>query len=313
MTPQLRATPFKGDPDVEDLHTFFLPDQQFDGDTLWSFGTSLESAYVNMFEFMNHAPVVQLWRDESETVQAVSRISLGTGEWFHLAKPAYRTEEVTEQILTQADSALALLTDRTSWQTVRYESKTDEIQHLERYGYRRSDIAEVYMTRPLGDHIERLPCPEGVGLRLLDPANPGMVHERAMAQIDAFSAAEPTAAAAAWISRSLPHQLRYGGTGNNSSVVAIDDAGTILAFADPFFDRTNLIGEFEPVGTRKSAQRKGLSKIVLTRGLAEMHDNGMRLAVVRTDFDNHAAIAAYESVGFKITDHLIRFRKERLT
>ena len=83
----LLSTPFRGDPDVAELHDFLQPERQFVGDTLWTFGTSLKSAYVNSFEFLNHAPVVQLWRDGQGRVQAVSRIMLGTAEWYYIAAP----------------------------------------------------------------------------------------------------------------------------------------------------------------------------------------------------------------------------------
>ena len=311
MADRLRATAFRGDPDVEDLHSFFQPDVQFDGDTLWSFGTSLKSAYVNSFEFMNHAPVVQLWRDGAGAVQAVSRISLGTGEWFHLAMPAYRTADVTGALMLQADAAFSLLTDREGWETVRYESKADEIREIEQSGYTRTGVAEVYMARSLALPVEEPPCPAGVEVRRLDPSDGSMVRERALAQVEAFSQGEPSVAEIAWITRSVPHQLSYGGPDSHPGIIALDESGAVLAFADPFNDRKNRIGEFEPVGTRPSAQRRGLSKLVMTRALNEMRDHGMGRAVVRTGFDNTAAIAAYESVGFETTDLLVRFRNER--
>lgn len=311
MAERLQGVAFSGDADIDDLRSFFQPELHFDGDTLWSFGTSLKSAYVNSFEFMNHAPVVQLWRDAANSVQAVSRISLGTGEWFHLAAPEHRTDEVSDALMQQADAALALLTNHQHWETVRYESKVDEIRHLERHGYARTDIVEVYMSRPLADPVKDVPCPAGIDLRVLDPSDESMVHERAMAQVDAFSGGGQTSAETAWITRSLPHQLSYRRPENNPSIIAVDGAGEVVAFADPFYDLKNLIGEFEPVGTRTSAQRKGLSRVVLARGLVEMRDRGMEQAIVRTGVDNAAAIAAYESVGFEITDHLVRYRKVR--
>ena len=91
----------------------------------------------------------------------------------------------------------------------------------------------------------------------------------------------------------------------------MDAAGLVLAFADSFIDRTNRIGELEPVGTRKSARRCGYGAAVATHALAEMQGLGMRQAVVRTGSDNAAAIATYEAVGFETTDRLIRFRTNR--
>jgi ribosomal protein S18 acetylase RimI-like enzyme len=310
-TGQLRATAFRGDADVDQLHSFFRPEHQFAGDTLWSFGTSLKSAYVNSFEFMNHAPVVQLWRDDAGTLQAVSRISLGTGEWFHLAAPAYRHKEITEALVRQADSAFALLTDRTTWHTVRYHSSTAEIGLLQHAGYVRDGIAEVFMVRSLDEPIAPATDDLGVTIRVLDPTDAKQVHERALAQVDAFSEAEPTASETAWITRSLPHQLSYGRPSTCPGIIAANAAGAVLAFADFFIDRSNRIGEFEPVGTRKSARRCGLGRSVTIRGLQEMRGLGMTQAIVRTGHDNRAAIATYESVGFETTDLLVRFRKDR--
>lgn len=308
---QLRATAFRGDPDVNELRAFFQPAHQFAGDTLWSFGTSLKSAYVNSFEFMNHAPVVQLWRDTEGAVQAVSRISLGTGEWFHLATPEYRRDEVTETLVVQSGQALALLTALDSWTTVRYQSDTAGIELLERLDYLDDGIVEVFMVRSLVQPIEPAADRPGVRVQLLDTDDTEQLHQRALAQVDAFSASEPTAAETAWIGRTLPHQLSYGGSGAHPGVVAVDDSGAVLAFADIFVDHINLIGEFEPVGTRRSTRRTGLAQSVLTRGLRDMRELGMTQAIVRTGADNQAAIAAYESVGFETADRLLRFRTAR--
>jgi len=310
MIDTLRPTAFEGESDIEELHSFFQSDVQSAGDTLWTFGTSLKSAYVNSFEFMHHAPIVTLWREPEGDVGAVSRISLGTGEWFHLARPEYRRPEVAATLIAYADAAFELLTDRVDWQTVRYESKTTEITELEQAGYARNDIAEVYMTRALDDPIAEVPCPAGLRIGLLDPTDP---QERALAQVDAFSNGAPSPAQIAWMSRSIVHQLSYGRPHHHPSVIAFDQDGRVEAFADPFFDRTNRIGEFEPVGTRTPSQRRGLGKAVITRGLQEMRDNSMTQAVVRTGIENAAAIATYESVGFETTDLLIRFRKPRAT
>lgn len=312
MTTELRPTAFRGDPDVDELHSFFLPERQFAGDTRWTFGTSLKSAYVNSFEFMNHAPQVQMWRDSADTVRAVSRISFGTGEWFHLAEPAFRRPEITTALIHQADAAFALLTSHESWATVRYQSKTDEIEHLRSNGYQPDAVTEVFMTRSLDQPIAQVDPPAGVQVLQLDTADPAIIRERGAAQIDAFTVGrQPTNAERAWISRSLPHQLGYCTAERGVNMVAVDSTGTVLAFADPFYDLGNRIGEFEPVGTRKEVQRTGLSKAVMTQALGEMRAAGMTQAVVRTGIDNLGAIAAYQSVGFEVTDRLVRLGKRR--
>lgn len=308
--PTLEPTPFRGDVDVADLRAFFAPAHQYAGDVKWTFGTSLRSAYVNSFEFVHHAPVVQLWRARDGTIGAVSRLSLGTGEWFHQAAPGHRSAESADAIIERSDQAMALLTAADSWSTVRYEGAVGEIEQLLAHGYERSDRAEVFMERGLDTVVEAPTPPSGVRIDLLDHADADHVHERAMAQVDAFSAGTPTPAEIAWIGRTMTHQLAFA-RHDSVNVVAVVDDGTVVSFADPFFDRSNSIGEFEPVGTRHGWQGQGLARCVLARGLAEMQRAGMRRAVVRTGVDNTAAIAAYESVGFEVTDHLVRFVKAR--
>ena len=307
----LQPTPFRGDPDVAELHAFFQPERQFAGDTLWTFGTSLKSAYVNSFEFLNQAPIVQLWRDGKGGIQAVSRITLGADEWFYLAAPEHRRPDVSLAIIRQADAAMQLLSVMPSWRTVVYESDSAGARLLEEHGYTEEGCDEVYMARSLDSEIRSVPEPTGCSVRVLDSDDPAQVQERGDAQVDAFLEAQPYAEVAAWMTRTMRHQLAYGRPKRHPSVVAVEASGTVVAFADPFFDDANRVGEFEPVGTRKKLHRRGLAKAVLTRGLVLMKQAGMEKAVVRTGFANAAAIAAYSSVGFEISDRLMNYRKRR--
>jgi mycothiol synthase len=307
----LLSTPFRGDPDVAELHDFLQPERQFAGDTLWTFGTSLKSAYVNSFEFLNHAPVVQLWRDGQGRVQAVSLIILGSAEWYYIAAPDYRRAEVSTAIIEQADAAMRLLSANKNWQTVVYESDLPSAKLLADRGYTPDGIDEVYMTRSLDGAIASVPDPPGCSVGMLDPENPGQVFERGDAQTDAFLAGQPRTEVEAWMTRTMPRQLDYGRPKQHPSVIATEADGTVLAFADAFFDHHNKIGEFEPVGTRTQARRRGLAAAVLTRGLELMKAAGMLQAVVRTGFDNPAAIGAYASVGFGVTDRLMKYRRRR--
>ena len=199
--------PFRGDPDVEAVHDFFRSERQYAGDTLWTFGTSLKSAYVNTFEFLNQAPIVQLWRDGNGVVQAISRIGLAAGEWFYLAAPGYRRAELIREIIDQADSSLELLSGLPSWRTVNYQSDSTGAKHLEDCGYRADGYDQVYMTRSLGTAIAPIPVPTGTSLRSLDPDDPAQVFERGDAQTDAFLDGQSYADVSSWMTRTMRHQL----------------------------------------------------------------------------------------------------------
>lgn len=203
----LQAMPFRGDPDVEAVHDFFRSERQYAGDTLWTFGTSLKSAYVNTFEFLNQAPIVQLWRDGNGVVQAISRIGLAAGEWFYLAAPGYRRAELIREIIDQADSSLELLSGLPSWRTVNYQSDSTGAKHLEDCGYRADGYDQVYMTRSLGTAIAPIPVPTGTSLRSLDPDDPAQVFERGDAQTDAFLDGQSYADVSSWMTRTMRHQL----------------------------------------------------------------------------------------------------------
>ena len=306
----LVATAFRGDVDTEELRAFFLPERQFAGDARWRFGTSLKSAYVNSFEFRNEAPVVQLWRDRHGSVQTVSRISLGTGEWFFQSTPGFRDESIAAQIIEQSDAALELLSHQESWRTVLYESDRSGIELLTRNGYEPGERDEVFMTMALAAVVEPDFKTEAVELRVLDQNNQAELRERALAQVDAFSGGAPTESELAWIHRTLPHQLSYA-PAQSVNLVGMDSDGRCLAFADVFFDLANRIGEFEPVGTRTSEQRRGLSSALLRTGLAAMKSAGMTKAIVRTGVENRPAIAAYQAVGFEIADYRVSLRRSR--
>jgi len=308
----LRPTVFRGDDDVPALLAFFGPSHHFDGDARWTFGTSLMSAYVNTFEFMNRAPLMVLWRDEVDQIGAVSRLSFGIAEWFHQALPAHRTADTTAMLIEHADAAMNVVSDQSSWRTVRYSGDQAGIDQLVGMGYEPDGADEVFMTRSLASLPDEPLLATDVTVRLLRHDDAAEIDERAVAQVSAFSDGPPTAEALAWIRRSLPHQLRYSDPVNAPHVVAVHPDGRVLAFADTFLDRQNRIGEFEPVGTRPDAQQRGFAKAVLWRALHEMQQAGMTQAVVRTGIDNAAAIAAYESVGFEITDRRRSLRKARV-
>lgn len=79
-------------------------------------------------------------------------------------------------------------------------------------------------------------------------------------------------------------------------IVAPD--GSFAAFCVIWLDDLNGIGLFEPVGTHKQHQRKGLGRALLIHGLNVMINRGMRLAHVGSTTKNEASNGLYQAVGF---------------
>lgn len=90
-------------------------------------------------------------------------------------------------------------------------------------------------------------------------------------------------------------------------VVAPD--GTFAAFCITWLDTVNSIGLFEPVGTHKAHQRKGLGRALLSYGLRFMREQGMKTAQVCSESDNPAANALYQAVGFVPTYTIIDYQR----
>lgn len=75
--------------------------------------------------------------------------------------------------------------------------------------------------------------------------------------------------------------------------------GTLAAFALGWLDPVGRVAEFEPVGTDPQHQRRGLSRAVVTAGLARFFDAGARTVQVYADASEAAAEALYASIGFR--------------
>ena len=175
---------------------------------------------------------------------------------------------------------------------------------LEEHGYTKEDALDVYMQRGLDDPIDKPIIAGGYVIRPLDVETD--LVQRAGVQSDAFGGQpEP----GEWSIENTRRFLRWYEGREDLDLVAVSAAGEIASFAVFLVDPGTLVGELDPVGTRGSHQRKGLSKAVLLSGLQYMKLKGMQRAVVRTGVENAPAIRTYESVGFRVVDHLYRYTK----
>lgn len=97
---------------------------------------------------------------------------------------------------------------------------------------------------------------------------------------------------------------------HNLDIVAATADGQIGAFCIVWTDPINQVGLFEPVGTHPNFQRKGMGRAVMLEGLRRLQERGMMRAIVSAYEDNLAAIKLYESVGFRVVNHLGTYEKD---
>jgi ribosomal protein S18 acetylase RimI-like enzyme len=186
-----------------------------------------------------------------------------------------------------------------------FDDDLDWISFLTGRGYAAAEHGFVYMMRSLKGSLPEISIPDGFTLRGI--TGPEDVEQRAAVHISAFKSKKMT----------VEHYHRFmtaPGYKPELDSVCMASNGQFVAFAMGWLDEHNRIGEFEPVGTHQDFQRRGLGKAVILRGLRSMQEYGMQEAIVYTHDDNPAAIALYESAGFKaitgFRDYICEFRDD---
>lgn len=256
----------------------------------------------------------QLWLDDTGDIHALTwvcpeppaTVEGAPKAWRHLAHPAYRAEADLSRAIHVAEQTLA---GPTPIATAAYSGDAWLCARLREAGYRRGRVLDVYMSRNLYGTLPALAAPAGYEIRPFDPAHD--LTERAGAQRDAFAgvpaAGEPEADE--WSINNVHRFTLWAEGREQCHLVAVTPSGEVASFALFTVDSVLGVGELDPVGTRGTHQRRGLSRALLRAGLQYLQEAGMHRAVVRTGVANLSAIALYESVGFEITDYLYEYTK----
>jgi ribosomal protein S18 acetylase RimI-like enzyme len=248
---------------------------------------------------MELADLIHLWENAGELC---GWCVLGEDGFDHQVVPPSRGSALEDEIIAWGEQrTLEWRRSQGLDATCVVETFADDelrIALLEGRGYEHAGDSGPYFARALdGDLAEPVPPDEFVvrGLRDED------IESRARAHFEAFS---PGSKMTADYYRAFMRAPSYERELDN---VAIAPDGTVAAYAMAWLDPRNLVGEFEPVGTRPAYQQRGLGRAVLLRGLRIMQQRGMREAIVYTNGTNAAAIALYESVGFAVRNRFVKF------
>jgi ribosomal protein S18 acetylase RimI-like enzyme len=86
--------------------------------------------------------------------------------------------------------------------------------------------------------------------------------------------------------------------------------GELAAFCVLWLEGSPLCGQVEPMGVRQKYRNMGLGKAILTSGLLALRRLGVQQIYVETDAFRDAAFALYESVGFRVKEKVLVFRKD---
>ncbi len=287
------------------------PQSQLD---YWTAGKSTVGTFHTIFDSpLSHH---KFWSDEEGQYQAYlwlhpepsDTIVGSNNSWQMLIHPQERTRALVDTIVACAEEQLPKLVVNSvankPIETVVYGEDTWLASLLTAHGYTKHEALEVYMRRSLDQVIDKPSLASGYTIRPLDAKND--TYQRAGVQSDAF-AGEPEPGA--WAIENVERFLRWYEGRDDLDLVATTVSGEIVSFAVFLVDPVTLVGELDPVGTRATHQRKGISKAILFSGLQYLKSKNMKHAVVRTGVENTPAIRTYESVGFEVVDHLYRYIK----
>jgi len=194
-----------------------------------------------------------------------------------------------------------------AWFVHVFSGDTFIIQHLEQAGFAcQSDLGEdswssVLMRRPGDAPLNSYPPPAGFIARPL--AGDGEV----AAYVELHQAAFQTKnMSVEWRRRTL-HQPAY--RPDLDIVVAAPDS-RLGAFCIGWLDPQVLRGRIEPMGCHPEYRNKALGRVALAEVLRRMQALGVQTIEVETDHQRTTAFLLYESLGFKVIQEVLIYRKE---
>jgi ribosomal protein S18 acetylase RimI-like enzyme len=279
----------------------------------WNSGKSRMALYLTMYEGKDTSHI--LWEDEAGTIHGYTYLSPDIKtpiystpelrEWRVLLHPEHRTKERVGRLIEDAEARLNTRASTHLLQTVAYESDLEMQEWLAEHHYSKTKEGEVYMTRSLSEPIASPLVPDGFVIRPF--AGRQELRTRASLTDSAFGGFEGPGE---WSLNDVGRMILFCDAIKAIDFVVATTEGRLVSSAICFFDTVTKLGEFDPVGTHQDFQRQGLAKAVLLTGLHWLKGTGMETAVIRTDHDNVAAKATYQSIGYKIVERQWHYEKQ---
>ena len=247
---------------------------------------------------------IRLWLDENEKLAGFA--------WFFPPKicemqlhPHTQNTKLEPEMIAwveeKARDSNQSVTDTTTLMICVHESDRTRIALLEAQSFVHDEFYLVHTTRSLHIPIDEPILSDGFVVRHIQGKSE--LENRIGAARESFERSRMTVESYSCL-RKAPGFIP------ELDLIAIAPDGACAAFAIGWIDPVNKIGYFEPVGTRRSFQRQGLGKAVLSEGLKRMRALGAEQAVVLHAGSNPAAQRLYESVGFRPVHKFFYYSKK---
>ncbi len=247
--------------------------------------------------------LVQVWEDDAAIVGL--GIGLRFGSTFDVVtSPTYRgTVAETAMIEAALETTQRYIGtsehERGSVGTDVFACDTVRAQLLIRLGFKRFRLWDQTRKRSLAASIPEPELPSGFNIRVVAESDSAQL---ALARNSAFDES--------WSGQQYRDQvMRKPGYRTERELVVVSPQGKVAAFTILWLDGVNQIGHFEPVGTHRDFQRRGLARALMLHALRELQVHGMQTATVTHAADNQPALALYSGLGFQKTCHTFGYRR----
>ncbi len=257
---------------------------------------------------LNPQEHIRLWHDDEGKLVGYAILGEDPSvDWQVL--PEYEWSGIESEAMAWAETRLTELRRREAerWSSNLVsgarQDNAKRIAFLEQQGFRRGEYAEVNMLRSLDEPIPEAVVPAGYQVRAV--AEAGEIPNRAAAQREVWLP---------WTVGKVGDDdyarlMLLPGYHRDIDVVAVTPEGVIAAYVNGWIDPVNRIGDFGPVGARPAYRRQGLTRAVLIECLRRMKAHGMDRVCVSTGVSNMPARRLYESVGFRIANGYLEYKK----
>jgi ribosomal protein S18 acetylase RimI-like enzyme len=186
----------------------------------------------------------------------------------------------------------------------RYWSDEDDAVRnalLQEFGYLRTADYLALHTYMLDQSPEAQTLPPGYRIRAVAGAEE--VEARVAVHRAAFHPSRMTVAKHLAVMNSPTYRREL-------DLVAIAPDGAFAAYTIAWYDETNAMGIFEPVGCHPDYQRRGLAGAVMREGLRRLYDLGARVAHVNSWREDSPGAALYRSLHFVTAGRIFAWEKQ---
>lgn len=230
---------------------------------------------------------------------------------------AYNVDAATDlhpHILKWADERAEAVVDSPSgrpiWFINVFTGQEGRIRDLNAAGFAsQADVGEnswtkVLMKRNGQTSVEKPALPDGFAIRPL--AGEDEVEAYVDLHQEVFESKSMTSE---WRRNTLHHPAYIP----NLDLVVVAPDGRLAGFCICWLNRSTenkITGQIEPLGIRKEFRQLGLGRTILLEGLSQLQDYGAQSIYVETDNYRDEAFLLYESVGYKVVQDVLVYRKD---